>query len=51
MNQELKRIKTDVLGVSELRWKSNGHFKSDETITYFSGNDSVKRNGVVILVN
>jgi Endonuclease/Exonuclease/phosphatase family. len=48
VNQEMK---IDILGVSELRWKSNGHFKSDVTTIYFSGNDSVKRNGVAILLN
>jgi hypothetical protein len=51
VNQELKRLNIDILGVSELRWKSNGHFNSEETTIYFSGNESMKRNGVVILVN
>ena len=51
VNQELKRLNIDILGVSELRWKSNGHFNSEETSIYFSRNKSIKRNGVAILVN
>ena len=46
-----EEIKNRHMGVSELRLKSNGHFNSEETAIYFSGNESVKRNGVAILVN
>ena len=51
MNQEMKRLNIDILGVSELRWKNIGHFNSEETTIYFSGNESMKRIGVAILVN
>ena len=44
VNQEMKRLNIDILGVSELRWRSNGHFNSEETNIYFSGNESMKRN-------
>ena len=51
VNQEMKRISINILGVSELRLKNNGHFNSEETTIYFSGNESTKRNGLVLLVN
>ena len=38
VNQEMKRLKIDILGASELRWKSNEHFNSEETTIYFSRN-------------
>ena len=51
VNQEMRRLNIDLLGVSELRWINNGYFNSEETTKYFSGNELMKKNGVAVLVN
>ena len=45
------RINIDILGISELRWTGMGEFNSDYHYVYYFGQESLRRNGVPILVN
>uniref|UniRef100_A0A3B1JKT5 Endonuclease/exonuclease/phosphatase domain-containing protein n=1 Tax=Astyanax mexicanus TaxID=7994 RepID=A0A3B1JKT5_ASTMX len=49
IKQEMKRLYIDLLGISEFHWTGNGYFKSDEYTVFYSGNDTIKRNGVAII--
>ena len=49
--QEIARVSIDILGISELKWMGMGKFNSDENYIYFCGQESLKRNGVAIMVN
>ena len=51
VKQEMARVNTDILGISELRWNGMGKFKSDDDYIYYSGQESLRRNGVAIMVN
>ena len=42
---------TDILGFSELKWTGRGKFNSDDHYIYYSGNESLRRYGVAIIVN
>ena len=47
----MARVNTDILGISELRWTGMGEFNSDDHYIYYSGQESLRRNGVAIIVN
>ena len=49
--KEMIRVNIDVLGISELRWTGMGEFNSDAHYTYYCGQESLRRNGVAIIVN
>ena len=49
--QEMRRVNIDVLGISELRWTGMGEFNSDDHYIYYCGQESLRRNGVAIIVN
>ena len=49
--QEMLRENTDILGISELKWTGMGKFNSDEHYIYYRGQDSLRRNGVALIVN
>ena len=51
VKQEMTRVNTDILGISELRWTGMGEFNSDDHYTYYGGQESLRRNGVAIIVN
>ena len=51
VKQEMTRVNTDILGISELRWTGMGEFNSDDHYTYYGGQESLRRNGVAIMVN
>ena len=51
VRQELARVNVDILGTSELRWNGMGEFNSDDHDIYYSGQESLRRNGVAIMVN
>ena len=51
VKQEMTRVNIDILGVSELRWTGMGEFNSDDHNIYFCGQESLRRNGVDIIVN
>ena len=48
--QEMTRVNIDILGISELRWTGMG-INSDDHYIYFCGQESLRRNGVAIMVN
>ena len=51
VKQEMARVNIDILGISELRWTRMGEFNSDDHYIYYCGKESLRRNGVVIMVN
>ena len=51
VRQEMARLKVDILGISELRWTGMGEFNSDDHSIYYCGQESLRRNGVAIIVN
>ena len=51
VKQEMARVNIDILGISELRWTGMGEFNSDDHYIYYCGQESLRRNGVVIMVN
>ena len=51
VKQKMARVNHDILGISELRWTGMGEFNSDNHYTYYCGQESLRRNGVVITVN
>ena len=51
VKQEMARVSLDILGISELKWTGVGEFNSDDHYIYYCGQESIRRNGVVIMVN
>ena len=51
VKQEMARMNTDILGVSELKWTGMGEFNSDNHYIFYCGQESLRRNGVAIMVN
>ena len=49
--QEMAREIIDILGISELKWTGIGEFNSDEHYMYYHGQESLRRNGVALIVN
>ena len=52
IKQEMARVNVDILGISELKWTGMGEFNSDDHYyIYYCGQESLRRNGVAIMVN
>ena len=51
VKQEMARVNVDILGISELKWTGIGKFNSDDHYIYYCGQESLRRNGVAIMVN
>ena len=51
VKQEMARVNVDILGISELKWTRMGEFNSDDHYIYYCGQESLRRNGVIIMVN
>ena len=51
VKQEMARVNIDILGISELRWTAMGEFNSDDHYIYYCGQESLRKNGVAIIVN
>ena len=47
----MARVNVDILGISELKWTGMGEFNSDDHYIYYFGQESLRRNGVAIMVN
>ena len=47
----MARVNVDILGISELKWTGMGEFNSDDHYIYYRGQESLRRNGVAIMVN
>ena len=51
VKQETARVNVDILGISKLKWTGMGEFNSDDCYIYYCGQESLRRNGVAIMVN
>ena len=50
VKQEMARVNIYILGISELKWTRMGKFNSDDHYIYYCGQESLRRNGVVLIV-
>ena len=50
IKQEMARVNVDILGIRELKWTGMGEFNSDDHYIYYCGQESLRRNGVAIMV-
>ena len=50
VKQEMARVNIDVFGISKLKWTEMGEFNSDDHYIYYSGQESLRRNGVALMV-
>ena len=51
VKKEMARVNVDILGISKLKWTGMGEFNSDDHYIYYCGQESLRRNGVAIVVN
>ena len=51
VKQEMARVNVNILGISELKWTGMGEFNSDDDYIYYCGQESLRRNGVAVIVN
>ena len=51
VKQEMARVNVDILGIREPKWTGMGEFNSDDHYIYYCGQESLRRNGVAIMVN
>ena len=51
VKKEMARLNVDILGISELKWTRMGEFNSDDHYINYCGQESLRRNGVAIMVN
>ena len=50
VKQEMARVNIDIFGVSKLKWTGMGEFNSDDHYIYYCGKESLRRNGIAIMV-
>ena len=51
VKRRMTRVNIDILGISELRWTGMDAFNSDDHYVYYCGQESLRRNGIAIIVN
>ena len=51
VKQEMARVNINILGISELKWTGMGGFNSDDQYIYYCKQESLRRNGIAIMVN
>ena len=51
VKEEMARLDIDILGISELKWTGMGEFNSNDHYIYYCGPESLRRNGVAIIVS
>ena len=51
VKQEMVRVSTDILGISELKWTGMGEFNSYDYYIYYCRQESLRRNGIALIVN
>ena len=51
VKQEIARVNINILGISELKWTEMGVFNLDDHYIYYCGQESLRRNGVALIVN
>ena len=49
--KQMTRVNVDILGIRDLKWTGMGEFNSDDHYIYYCGQESLRRNGVAIMVN
>ena len=51
VKQEMAKVNVNILGISKLKWTGMGEFNSDDLYIYYCGQESLRRNGIAIIVN
>ena len=51
VKQEIARLNIDILEISELKWTRMGKFNSDDHYMYYCGQESLRRNGIALIIN
>ena len=51
VKHEMARVNVDILGISELKWTGMDEFNSDDHYMYYCGQESLRRNGVALIIN
>ena len=51
VKQDITRVNIYILGISELKWTGMGEFNSDDDYIYYCGQESLRRNGVALIVS
>ena len=51
VKKKMARVNIDILGISELKWTGMGEFNSDDHYIYYCGQESLRRNGIALIVN
>ena len=51
VKQEMVRVNITILGISEIKWTGMGEFNSDDHYIYYCGQESLRRNGVALIIN
>ena len=51
VEQEMARVNIDIIGISQLKWPGMGEFNTDDHCIYYCGQESLRRNGIAIMVN
>ena len=51
VKQEMTRVNIDIVGIRELRWAGMGEFNSDDHYIYYCGQESLRKNGIAVIVN
>ena len=51
VRQEMAKVNVNILGISKLKWTGMGEFNSDDHSIYYCGQESLRRNGIAIMVN
>ena len=51
VKQDMERVNIDILGISQLKWTGMGEFNSDDHYIYYCRQESLRRNGVAIMIN
>ena len=51
VKQEMARVNINILGICKLKWTGMGEFNSDDHYIYYCGQESLRRNGVALIVN
>ena len=51
VKQDMARVNVDILGISELKWTGMGEFNSNDHYIYYCRQESLRRNGVAIMIN
>ena len=50
VKQEMARVNVNILGISELKWTGKTEFNTDDHYIYYCGQESLRRNGVALIV-